>query len=85
MPQEQPTEEAKEKVFDGKGKRKLKKAPTEPSKDSSPFPLRQARREVVENKLKEERWLQKQEILLLVLELLNLGALLSLSRWINIL
>ena len=57
MPQEQP---AQEQFLEGKGKKKLKQVPIEPSRDSTPFPLRRARREDTANKLKEEARLQKQ-------------------------
>ena len=56
MPQEQL---AQEEVLDGKGKKKLKKARVEPSRDSTTSLLRSARREAVENKLREEAWLQR--------------------------
>ena len=36
-----------------KGKRKLKKAPVEPSRDSTPSPLRTAQREATKNKMRE--------------------------------
>ena len=38
----------------------LEKALVELSRDSTPPPLSKARKEVVENKLREEAWLQKQ-------------------------
>ena len=57
MPQEQP---AQEEVPEGKGKKKLKKVSLEPSRDSTPSPLRRARKEVAKNKLRKEAWLQKQ-------------------------
>ena len=56
VPQEQL---AQEEVLDGKGKKKLKKARVEPSRDSTTSLLRSARREAVENKLREEAWLQR--------------------------
>ena len=40
----------------GKGKKKLKKALTVPSRDSTPSLLQRARREIEENKLREEAW-----------------------------
>ena len=42
-----------------KGKKKVKKAPIEPSRNSTPSPLRRTKKEPVENKLREEAWLQK--------------------------
>ena len=39
----------------------MKKDLAEPSRDSTPSPLRQAQREAIENKLREEAWLQKQK------------------------
>ena len=63
MPQKQPAEENvsdEEDVLDGKGRKKLEKAPVEPSKDSTPSPLRRAKREAIKNKLREEAWLKKQ-------------------------
>ena len=56
MPQEQL---AQEEVPKGKSKKKLKKAPVTPFRNYTPSPLRRARREAEENKLKEEAWLQK--------------------------
>ena len=50
-------------------------AHVEPSKDSTPSPLRIALRETTKNKLREEAWLQKQKILLLVLVLHSKEAL----------
>ena len=44
-----------------KGKKKPKKAPAEPSRDSTPSPLRKAKRETTETRLREETWLQKQK------------------------
>ena len=40
-----------------KGKKKQNKASKEPTRDSTPSPLRPAKKEVAENKLKEEAWL----------------------------
>ena len=40
-----------------KRKKKPKKAPVEPSRDSTPSPLRRAKKEATDNKLKEEAWL----------------------------
>ena len=56
VPEEEPTQE---KVPKGKGKKRVKEALGTPSRDSTPFHLRRARREVEENKLKEEAWLQR--------------------------
>ena len=50
-----PQEKLAQKEFlEGKGKKKVKKAPGTPSRDSTPFPLRRIKREVEENKLREE-------------------------------
>lgn len=38
----------------GKGKKKLKEAPTAPLRDSTPLQIIRARREAKENKLREE-------------------------------
>ena len=51
MPQEQL---AQKKVPKGKGKKKLKKVPVEPSRDSTPSLLRRTRRGPTKNQLKEE-------------------------------
>ena len=40
--------------------KETKKDPTAPSRNSTPSPLRRARREATKNKLREEAWLQKQ-------------------------
>ena len=65
IPQVQQEQQAISKALDGsedpeykrKGKRKLKKAPVEPSKDSTPSPLRRARREEAGNRMREEAWM----------------------------
>ena len=44
-----------------KGKKKVRKAPAEPSRDSTPSPLRKAKKEAAEKKLREEAWLHKQK------------------------
>ena len=44
-----------------KRKKKPKKAPVEPSRDSTPSPLRRAKKEATNNKLREEAWLQNQK------------------------
>ena len=46
-------------VLKGKGKKKVKGASIAPSSDSTSSPIRRTRREVEENKLREEAWLQK--------------------------
>ena len=58
----------------------MKNALAEPSRDSTPSPLRRAKKEVVENKLKEEVGYKDKEIWLLELMLQNRGAHLSLKR-----
>ena len=40
-----------------KGKKKVKKVPAKPARNSTPFPLRRAKKEVAESKLREEAWL----------------------------
>ena len=62
---------AKEVVLEGKGKKKLKKAPAAPFRYSTPSPIRRAQREAEENKLRERAWLQKQRNLATRLELQN--------------
>ena len=42
-----------------KGKKKLRKAPTEPSRNSNPSSLRRTIKEVAESKLRKEAWVQK--------------------------
>ena len=46
-------------VPEGKGKKKVKRASTAASRDSTPSSIRRTRREAKENKLKEKAWLQK--------------------------
>ena len=53
------SDENEDLEYKRKGK-KLKKAPAEPSIDSTPLPLRRNMKEGTENKLREEAWLQKQ-------------------------
>ena len=43
------------------GKKKLKKASAEPSRDSTPSPLRRAKRDAVENRLRKKARLHKQK------------------------
>ena len=62
VPQEQPTQEV---LPEGTRKKKLKKIPAAPFRDTTPFPPRRAQREAEENKLREEAQVQKQR---------NLGA-----------
>ena len=50
-PQEEPTEK---EVLEGKGKKKVKRALTTTFRDSTPFPLKRARRKQKDNKLREE-------------------------------
>ena len=57
IPLEEP---APEKVPKGKGKKKVNKATTTHSRNSTPSPLRRVRREAKKNKLREEVWLQRQ-------------------------
>ena len=52
-----PEEPTQKEVPEGKGKKKVKRAPTVPPRDTTPFPIKRARREAVENKLTEEAWL----------------------------
>ena len=62
IPQEQQETQADVKTPDDnkdpkykcKGKKKVKKAPAEPSRDSTPSPLRRAKKEAIKNKLREE-------------------------------
>ena len=54
------SDEDEDRKYKCKGKKKLKKDPTKPSRDSTPSPLKRAKKEVAENKLREEAWLQKQ-------------------------
>ena len=49
------------KVLEAKGKKKLREVSIALFEESTPFPLRRARMEAKENKLKEEAWLQKQK------------------------
>ena len=50
LPKEVPT---------SKGTKKVKETSTIPSRDSTPSPIKRARREAKENKLREKAWLQK--------------------------
>ena len=62
LPQEQPEQQAEEETlyeeegpeYKRKGKKKLKKALAEPSRDCTPSPMRRARKEAAKNKLIEE-------------------------------
>ena len=51
--------ENEDSEYKRKGKKKLKKIPTEPSRDSTPSPLRRAMKEATENKLRKETWLRR--------------------------
>ena len=44
-----------------KGKKPVKKAPMEPSRESTPFPIRRALLEVAQNRMRSEAWVQKQK------------------------
>ena len=55
------SDENEDPEYKRKGKKKLKKAPAVPSRDSTPSPLRRAKRKTVKNRLREEAWLQKQK------------------------
>ena len=57
-----PTKPCPKKVLEGKAKKKQREAFVAPSQESTPSPLRKARMEAQENRLREEAWLQKQKI-----------------------
>ena len=54
------SDEEEDSNYKCKRKKKEKKSPAEPSRDSTPSLLRRAKRETLENNLREEAWLQKQ-------------------------
>ena len=53
-------EQTQIEILERKGKKKVKRAPAALSRDSTPSLISRARREVEENKLREEAWLQGQ-------------------------
>ena len=56
-----PKKPSPKKVPKGKGKKKQKETSIPPLKDSTPIPLKRARMEAQENRLRGEAWLQKQK------------------------
>ena len=56
-----PAKSSPKKVPKRKGKKKLKETSIAPSQELTPSPLKKARIEAQENKLREEAWLSKQK------------------------